>query len=208
MNQDKYFYEQSIREEQQSYEAEARKIVESGRDYSGWQRYMADDCKAFEGCTSPICPLDIRLSMKEIEDAEFACKVQNRKPSKSGNALTAFVKKYCACYCDTENLCIGEHRTGTCLIMQGMPCGYFKKAVFPICDPNYKFATEPEKYDKLSKLYIAIEQKVDGSASKNIRICPGINGKSCKVPLLPRRRLCDKCRDRKRRDDYRKHRRK
>ena len=177
----------------QTLTEEARKIVDTKRDYSGWRRYMAGECNVSDDCTSPMCPLDIRLNPKEVEDAKLCCEIQGCKQVKLANALTSFVRKYCACYENGEPSCIGEYRTGTCLIMQAKPCGYFKRAVFPICDPSYKFATETGKYEKLLRLYKKIDPNIV-ETDEQIRKC------SCGQPLKPRRRYCEKCTARRRRD--------
>ena len=73
-------YREDIIREQNCFESEARKIVESKRDHSGWKRYMNAECKIVDDCTSPMCPLDIRLSHKEKQDALMCCEIENRKP--------------------------------------------------------------------------------------------------------------------------------
>jgi hypothetical protein len=185
MTQEIDYYEQADREERQSSEAEAaRQIVNDERDFSGWKRYMLDDCKVVKECTSPMCPLDIRLNPKEKENAELCCRIENRQPINTPNALTALVRKHCADYDSQENLCIGEHRSGTCLIMQDLPCPHFKKSVWPICCPSYQFASETAKYEKLFQIY----KKIDPSIIEDsTRQC------SCGQPMKSRQRYCETC---------------
>lgn len=185
--------------DQENYE-EARQIVESKRDYSGFRRYMVSACKLSAICESCMCPLDIRLNATEKIDAEYRCKLENRAIAGKSNALTAFVRKYCTDYSANENLCIGR-RTGTCLIMQGKPCKHFKDAVFPLCDPGYKYAIVPEKYETLLALYKKLDVNVVES-DVDIRRC------GCGVPLKPRQRYCVKCSKQNRKDTYRKNRQK
>ena len=101
-----------------------------------------------------------------------------------------------------------DHHYGGCLfadvckVQQGQRCGYFEKAVLPTAaDIGLK-----EQVYSLYYKHVGIEQDVYKIEIGEIRRCPGFNGKTCGAPLLPRRRYCDKCRDRKRRDDYRKRR--
>lgn len=180
------------------------RIIESGRDYTGFRRYMVSDCNVVDDCTSPMCPKDIRLNDMERKDAEFCCKIQNRKPVVK-NALSAFVQKYCSYWQKRrpdpnndsktlpEKLCRGG---GSCLIMQGKPCHFFKTAVFPICDPAYKYATETGKYKKLLALYKEIDPDIVGTEAE-VRRC------ECGTPLKPRQRFCAKCSQKRRRQTYR-----
>lgn len=113
---------------------------------------------------------------------------QTEKP-KVRNTLTKFARKYCANFDRDENLCL---LCGTCRLAMGKPCNYFKKAVFPICDPGYKFATETKLYSKLFKLYSGLDHNLQVKDAI-VKMCPDCN----LVELLPRQRVCPKCKDKR-----------
>lgn len=185
-------YEDELKAIQKEHEEEAREIIRNKRDYSNWKQYMGAQCKVADSCTTPMCPLDVRLTRKEKEDAVFICKVQGRAVKKKPNSLTKFVRTYCANYDQKEDLCIGQERTGTCLIMQGKPCQYFKESVWPICNPDYKFATETRQYPKLLAIYKKIDPNILESDT-SFRRC------NCGEVLKFRQKLCNECRKKARR---------
>lgn len=109
--------------------------------------------------------------------------------------LAVFAQTYCANWNPSENSCI--FRTG-CRIAEGKSCEYFKKYVWPICDPAYVFATETCQYETLLGQYQAIDKNlVVSDKDESPRLC------ACGVPLQPRRRYCDKCQLRHRKQTYR-----
>ncbi|MEE9371103.1 MAG: hypothetical protein V3W45_06495 [Sedimentisphaerales bacterium] len=128
-------------------------------------------------------------------------------PKVHRNALTTFVRKHCANWDTSSKTCIGVDgeilfHEGDCLVAQNKPCLYFEKSVFPICDPSYKYATETAQYETLLDLYLKINPNIIQTEAENIRLC------DCGLPLKPRRRVCDKCAQKRRREAYRKQRQK
>ena len=123
------------------------------------------------------------------------------------NALTKFVRNECACWDKYGKRCIGVdvyNRTfraeGPCWVMHGKPCEYFRKYV--LCPegysyPNIAFQKSHAYEKKVRRLYNKIDKTEVVIAGRR---CPGAHeGKECGAPLLPRRRYCDRCRDRRRR---------
>jgi len=135
-------------------------------------------------------------------------------PQKCKNCLAIFAKKLCACWCGRDgcfctDVCSDEPyfdllkvSPGECLVTKGFPCSYFRKCVLP--PEGYKYG--PENLQELREAYAIIDPKVQNSGKLRGRRCPGINGIECGEPLLPRKRLCEKCRNRKRKNAYRKQR--
>lgn len=124
-----------------------------------------------------------------------------RTPKKCSSSLRKFVKDLCACWHDIHG-CFNTE--GACLVLRGYPCSYFRRCVLP--PENYKYG--PPNLQELREAYSIIDVKAQNFQQKAVRRCPGINSKECGAPLPPRRRYCDKCRDRKRRNDDNERRRK
>lgn len=132
----------------------------------------------------------------------------------ASNSLTSFIRSECACWYSYGKRCIGINALNVpftaeepCWVMFGKPCNYFKKYV--LCEPDYKyppyaFQQNPDYEKKVRRLYGKIDNE---EVEITGRRCTGIyEGKECGAPLLPRRRYCNKCRNRRREDSYRKHR--
>ena len=86
----------------------------------------------------------------------------------------------------------------TCLVQEGKRCGYFEKAVLPTAAD---IGLKEHIYSQYQK-HVGIAG-VGQFDSGNIRRCP-----ECGAELKPRQRYCDKCRDERRRDSYRRRRQK
>ncbi|MBN1126877.1 MAG: hypothetical protein JXA82_17885 [Sedimentisphaerales bacterium] len=108
--------------------------------------------------------------------------------------LAAFARQHCANWDNGQNSCI--FRIG-CRIAAGMPCEYFKKAVWPICDPAYPYATETHRYEELLAQYRQIDKDlVVSDEDESLRLC------DCGEPLKQKRQLCDECRKKRRRKTW------
>lgn len=120
---------------------------------------------------------------------------KTEKP-KVRNALTRFARKYCATFDSGEGLCsLG----GTCKLMLGKKCGYFKGSVFSICNPGYKFATETKLFPKLFELYSKLDHSLRIKDAV-IKMCPDCGS----VELKPRRKYCQECSEKRKRATERK----
>ena len=86
----------------------------------------------------------------------------------------------------------------TCLVQEGKRCGYFEKCVLPTAEDIGLKALVYSLYRR----HVAIEDDYLLDAGE-IRRCP-----DCGAELKPRQRYCDKCRDERRRDSYRRRRQK
>ena len=104
--------------------------------------------------------------------------------------LTKFVKNECANYDKYQRCIYGE----SCKVLSGKQCGYFEKAV--LGPPNYRFRLPCYDYGKLFAQY-AEQTKAEPQAVKQ-RLC------ECGKSLRPRQRLCEDCKEKKRKDAYRK----
>ena len=113
-------------------------------------------------------------------------------------SLGHFAKAHCAnysagqgCYA-TEVVDVDkeppEVQHGPCLVAQGEPCKYFRKAVLSASDCP----------DRVRRRYAEIDEAVE---TKSIRLCP-----ECGAELGHRRRICDQCRKKRTRDRVRNHR--
>ncbi len=127
--------------------------------------------------------------------------------AKRQNTLTAFIRKYCANWDASSKLCVGVDggtlfHEGDCLIAKDKRCEYFEQSVFPIANPSYRYATETAQYETLLDLYLKINPNMLQAEAGNTRLC------ECGSPLKPRRRVCDKCAQKRRREAYRKAKRK
>lgn len=187
----------------EAFEETARDIVLDTKGYANFRPYMTDPCPDVDVCESCMCPRDSRLNAKETEDAMYACKLSEHGRNKKQGPLTAFIRKHCANWDGSGKSCIGVDgnnlfHEGACLIGQGKPCAYFEKAVFPICDPSYRYASETEQYQVLLDLYFGINPDIPQVRAQKVRLC------GCGTPLKPRRRVCDKCAEKRRRTSRRK----
>ena len=115
-------------------------------------------------------------------------------------SLASYAKANCANY-NTGHGCFAtevvdtvkeppEVQHGRCLVAQGKPCEYFRKALLPA-------ANGPSE---VRKCYAAIDNVVE---LKEARPCP-----ECGAGLKHRQRICDRCRRKRVRDRVRRHRRK
>lgn len=121
--------------------------------------------------------------------------------------LKGFTKKWCANITDSGNclLCqtacknrdctfCTDDKYGQCKILQGKPCLYFERHV--LGPPNYRYPLPHYDYQKLFDQYGELNKRFK-TVDVTIRLC------DCGEPLLPRRRLCDKCQIASRRQSYR-----
>ena len=120
------------------------------------------------------------------------------------NALTRFAREHCANWDAGQGACVGVDaevvfHQGLCLLAMDKPCKYFERAVFPTCNPSYRYATAADKYDTLLALYLKINPNLLQSDATP-RLC------ECGELLKERRRLCDKCQNRRRKETYRQYR--
>lgn len=135
------------------------------------------------------------------QDSTTSGKLSSPTPVRR-NALTSFIRQHCANW--TGDTCIGvdgakQFNQGACLVMQGKPCPYFEKAVLPICDSAYPCADDKavKQYRLLIKLYHKCNHNIVESEQVKVRLC------ECGASLLPRQRMCAKCRRRRRLESYR-----
>lgn len=117
--------------------------------------------------------------------------------NKNGNAqsfrsLVSDAKRNCANYCD--GCLINEGRN--CLLEDGRPCSYYRDAVFPNRDTNYKYANDLHKNRTLIREY---NQLYMTSRVENSRYC------GCGELLVKGMRMCDKCRIKNRKNRNRKY---
>lgn len=101
----------------------------------------------------------------------------------------------CANWHSTVNGCImevvGSHAEGECAVRDGKRCAYFERAVLPLAGRLAQYAEIPALYYEKQtdgKLGVLIEQNHCGDCGQ---VIPG------------RRRVCDKCRVKRRRASYR-----
>ena len=104
--------------------------------------------------------------------------------------LFQFARKYCA------NMDNGQCviKDSVCPLSKGKPCRYFEKAVWPNCDPSYRYATATTYFPALRDEYALFYGKVKRD---EVRKC------ECGEPLKKRQRLCEKCRQKNRRMAWR-----
>lgn len=98
------------------------------------------------------------------------------------HTLNTFVRNFCSNF--YENTCV----FGDCKVLDGKPCDFFEKGVYPECDPGYLYATETDSHEKVLTGYRKIKKGFKGLKIENIRTC------ECGKPLLPHKRYCDSCR--------------
>lgn len=107
---------------------------------------------------------------------------------------------YCRCFDDSVLVNgklqpVQEHER--CLIQRGERCGLFEKVLLGI-------ARQDGIYDRISGQYVQVNRAI---RRVTVRRCP-----DCGAELLPRRRYCDSCKERRRRktnrENVRRHRKK
>lgn len=102
-----------------------------------------------------------------------------------------------------------DHHSGCCLcsdvcfVQSGQRCDHFEKVVLPTATD---FGLKERVYSLYAK-HVGIEGDCPPD-DKPIRRCPGTDRYECGILLPPNKRYCDKCRDERRRDSYRKRRQK
>ena len=108
------------------------------------------------------------------------------------HTLNTFVRNFCSNF--YENSCVLDE---TCKVLDGKPCQFFEKWVYPECDPGYIFSTEKDSHRKVLRDYQKIKKSFKGLKIDNIRTC------ECGKPLMPHKRYCDSCRESRRRQSIR-----
>ena len=78
------------------------------------------------------------------------------------------------------------NKSGKCLVLKGEPCWFFRETLL-------KIATQRGLYDELLPAY----KKIDPKLIQSERTC------ECGTVLPSKRRLCDKCAEKKRKATYR-----
>lgn len=106
---------------------------------------------------------------------------------KNPSRLFRFAKTHCA-NMDGENCLLSGV---ICLLSERKPCEYFRKAVFPVCDPAYRFANETDQYPKLKGEYDIV---YGPSKTQSTRKC------QCGAILKKRQRMCEDCRKKRRQE--------
>lgn len=106
--------------------------------------------------------------------------------------LIVFVRKECAnCEGETGRCLIRDEK---CLVLSGKRCSYFEKVV--LGKPNYPFRLPDYDYQKIFDDYSEINYSFSARLV-SVRKC------ECGQVLPPRQRLCEKCKEKKRRQSYR-----
>ena len=105
------------------------------------------------------------------------------------HTLNTFVRNFCSNF--YEDSCILSEK---CSIMEGEPCKYFERSVYPECDPAYPYATEVSSNHKVLSDYRKIKKNFRGLSKSDIRTC------ECGRALARRRRFCDECREKHRKN--------
>ena len=97
-----------------------------------------------------------------------------------------------------------DHHSGgcllaeTCFVQKDRRCHYFEEVVLPT-------AADIGQLELVRSLYERHVGVAETEPDTNrIRRCPGTDRHGCGAVLPPRKRYCDKCRDERRRDTYRK----
>ena len=118
-----------------------------------------------------------------------------------GSALTRFVKSECSNF--NSPVCVDAYSNivfykGTCLVLDGKPCRYFKDCVLGPEDykyPHLCFVEDPAFEKRVRTQYCKIDHTV---VEADARRC------ECGAMLRPRQRYCYKCDKKRRRHAYRK----
>jgi len=111
--------------------------------------------------------------------------------SKIDRHLARFVRRECANYDAHHRLCSNDQ---PCRVLNGEPCSYFERVV--LGPPDYSYKLPGYDYRRLFNAYGRINTKLAGRAVV-IRTC------ACGAVLQPRERVCEKCREQRRRATYR-----
>lgn len=104
-------------------------------------------------------------------------------------------RQECANYVDTG--CIFREPQVCLLAEPGTRCAYFERCVLPLAQRIPKYASAEEKYWKEASRKAGAPGLVRPQSAQPPRLC------HCGDPLAARRRVCDKCRARNRRETYR-----
>ena len=108
--------------------------------------------------------------------------------------LITFVKKECANY--VGDSCI--YKKDYCLVLDGKSCVYFQR--FVLGPPGYRYQTPGYDWPRLFGEYSKISKRFANLDVKGTRTC------ECGNVLRFRERVCEKCKEQKRREAYRKYR--
>ena len=108
-----------------------------------------------------------------------------------GQGLQRFVRRECADYDESQGACIHDK---ACSVLAGEPCAHFERAV--LGPPDYPYRVPGYNYHKIFSEYGKINPAF-AARGVSVRRC------ECGAILQPRQRVCEKCRDRKRRETYR-----
>jgi len=107
--------------------------------------------------------------------------------------LFRFVKDECANFNKYYGICLSD---SPCLVMNGKRCGFFERNVLGPADN--KFRLPGYDYQKLFAQYA--DQTGAKTQRIKIRLCPC----GCGTSLLPRQRMCDDEKEKRRKASYRK----
>ncbi len=134
------------------------------------------------------------------DGAEKSHNMRLVKSKQKSNSLTGFVRKECACYDNEYKQCLGIDAMnrpfdtdGGCNVINGNPCDYFEKTV--LCSPDYKyqphaFQENPSYEKRARKLYAKINPSFGAATGRRC---------GCGASLLPKKRYCARCAEKKRR---------
>jgi len=113
------------------------------------------------------------------------------EPKDCSPRLRAFVRAMCATFDHQHEACLLRD---ACAVYLGGRCAWFEKAVLPLAD------REPERFGAASTAYLkqALLLGFRGASTAGANRC-----NSCGAAIAPRRRLCDVCRERRRKASYR-----
>jgi hypothetical protein len=125
-----------------------------------------------------------------------------------GNSLSKFIREHCVNWTgDSNGECLGVdvfskpfRESGTCLVLEGKPCRYFKECVLGPEDSKYLhllFIKGPAFEKRIRNRY----QKIDATvAEENARRCP-----DCGAVLRVRQKYCYRCTKKRRQRTKRKY---
>lgn len=158
---------------------------------------IRDEQASFEEAARKIV---LQKTVLSKADQQLWDELHSKEKPKASNVLTAFAKRHCTYWDKTAKECL---MCGTCMLQLSQPCRHFEESVFPLCNPSYKYVytREVNKYPQLLAQYRKINPNILVEDTE-VRRC------GCGAALKRRQRLCEKCRERKRRKTKREYQRK